>query len=300
MTTFFEHVNERTRRRTLLFILVLAGLTGLTACSRKNEHRQLYELKGKVVSVDRTKREVVIDHAEVPGLMGAMVMPFTLNDDDALKILASGDQIQATLVVTDSGAWLENPVVTKIAPGSGTPPEGGTSAEPQAGAEVPNFSLVNQDGKPVRMQNYKGRALLVTFIYTRCPLPDYCPLMSANFAEINRELEKDSALGAKAHLLSITVDPAYDTPKVLRSYGAAHTEKYNEETFRHWELATGDPEEIKRTAQFFGLTYFAEKDQIVHSLRTALVAPDGRLFKIYRGNEWKPADVLRDLKSLVS
>jgi protein SCO1/2 len=123
--------------------------------------------------------------------------------------------------------------------------------------------------------------------------------MSANFAEINRELEKDPALASKTHLLSITLDPAYDTPKVLRSYGAAHTEKYSEETFRQWEFATGDPEEIKRAAQFFGLAYYAEKDQIIHSLRTAIVTSDGRLFKLYRGNDWKPSEALRDLKSLV-
>jgi protein SCO1/2 len=102
----------------------------------------------------------------------------------------------------------------------------------------------------------------------------------------------------KVRLLSVSIDPAHDTPKVLRSYGAAHTERYGGETFERWEFATGDPAEIRRLAQFFGLEYFAEKDQIIHSLRTAVITPDGRIHKVYRGNEWQPAEAVNDVRSL--
>lgn len=289
---FSRHVSLLTA--ATLCILFAAG------CGRPDEHAQRYELKGKVVSVDRHKNEVVIDHREIPGFMEAMTMPFTLKHEDAFNVLATGDDIQATLVVADSGAWLEDPVITKSAPQDGSTTTGVVSSEPQEGAPVPDFSLVNQDGKRIGLQKYRGRALLVTFIYTRCPLPDYCPLMSMNFAEVNRRLAGDDALGAKVSLLSVTVDPDYDTPEVLRNYGSVYIEKGGEELFKRWEFATGDSREIKRTAEFLGLTYYPEREQIIHSLRTALITPDGRLFKIYRGNDWKPSEVLRDLKSLVS
>jgi protein SCO1/2 len=123
--------------------------------------------------------------------------------------------------------------------------------------------------------------------------------MSNNFALIDKELEKSPALYERTHLLSISFDPEYDTPKVLRSYGAAHTGKFTGETFSHWEFATGTPDEVKGIAQFFGLRYYEETDQIVHSLSTAIITPDGKVYKIYRGNEWKPEQVLQDLRSLL-
>jgi protein SCO1/2 len=157
--------------------------------------------------------------------------------------------------------------------------------------------LQNQDGKRIRFKDYRGKALLLTFIYTRCPLPDYCTLMSNNFAHVDRQLQQDPNLYAKTHLLSISIDPGYDTPQVLRSYGAAHTERYQEETFQHWEFASG--EQVKETAQFFGLRYFPDKDQIIHGLRTVIVAPDGKVAKVYSNNEWKPEEVVNELKRVV-
>jgi protein SCO1/2 len=164
------------------------------------------------------------------------------------------------------------------------------------GDEVPNFTLRNQDDREIRIQNYRGKALLLTFIYTRCPVPDYCTLMSNNFAHVDRELGQDPEVYAKTHLLSISIDPEYDTPKVLRSYGAAHTERYQNETFAHWEFASGTKDQVKEIAQFFGLTYFPDKDQIIHALRTVIVSPDGKVAKIYTGNEWKPSEVVEELK----
>jgi protein SCO1/2 len=169
-------------------------------------------------------------------------------------------------------------------------------AEANKGDEVPNYLLKNQDGKQIRLHDYRGKALLLTFIYTRCPLPEYCTLMSNNFAQIDRQLQQSPDLYAKTHLLSVSIDPNYDSPQVLRSYGAAHTERYENETFSHWEFASG--EQVREMAQFFGLRYFDEKDQIIHGLKTAIVAPDGKVVKVYSGNEWKPEDVVNELKPL--
>jgi len=291
-------------RRALWLILLVGGIV-FGACSppQPDPNRgQRYELKGKIVSFNKAQQQVVIEHEAIPDFMEGMTMPFTLKEDSAFDVMHAGDSIQATLVVDAERTRLENPIITQAIPAvagntAKETPAGGL-AEPENGASVPNLTLVNQDGKPINLQQYRGRALVLTFIYTRCPLPDYCTLMSNNFAEIARALKKSAEANANAHLLSITLDPAHDTPKVLRSYGAAHTENYQNENFARWEFATGTPEEIQRAANFFGMSYRQDGDQIVHALRTAVIAPDGKLYKMYRGNEWKPADVLRDLNDL--
>jgi protein SCO1/2 len=152
------------------------------------------------------------------------------------------------------------------------------------------------------MNDYKGKALLLTFIYTRCQQPDQCTLMSNNFATIDQELQKQPDLFSRTHLLSISFDPEYDTPKVLRSYGAAFTGKYSDENFAHWEFASGSSDEVKGIAKFFGLRYYqgtSGDEQVIHSLRTAIIAPDGRVFKVYRGNDWKPDEILKELQDAV-
>ncbi|MDQ1590114.1 MAG: hypothetical protein QOG71_741 [Pyrinomonadaceae bacterium] len=276
--------------------VLLAGCTPPPDESRA----QRYELKGKIVSFNKAQQQVIIQHQEIPGYMDAMTMPFTLREDSAFDVMHEGDDIQATLVVDAERTRLENPIITQSIPASAASkmPAGKSPTEPDIGATVPDATLVNQDGKQFNLRQYRGRALVLTFIYTRCPLPDYCTLMSNNFAELNRELDKSSELRDGARLLSVTLDPAYDTPQVLRSYGAAHTENYQGEKFERWQFATGKPEEIQRVANFFGLLYKQAGAQIDHSLRTAVIAPDGKLYKLYRGNEWKPAEVLNDLRAL--
>ncbi|HEX8096588.1 MAG TPA: SCO family protein [Pyrinomonadaceae bacterium] len=283
------------RTVTLISALLLFALSA-SCRSGRSTNTQHYELKGRVVSVDKSARRVTVAHEEVRGYMGAMVMPFALKDEWAFEDILPGDEIGATLAVDGKSSWLEDLVISRQR--AGATPTSNTTAEPKPGDEVPDFSLVNQDGRPVHFKQYRGRTLLVTFIYTRCPLPDYCTLMSENFAEVEKEMKKDRGLYARTHLLSVSFDPEYDTPKVLRSYGAAHTGNYTSETFEHWEFATGKKEEVKSAARFFGLEYFQQTGEIVHSLRTAVIKPDGKLYKIYRGNEWKPAELVQDVKDL--
>ena len=270
-------------------ILLLAVSSG--ACRRQE---QRYELKGKVVMVEKEKHLVTIAHEDIKGLMPAMTMPFTVPSKADLDFVAPEDQLTATLVVDGSQSWLENLFVVRT---SGTPAAAMNVAEANKGDEVPNYVLKNQDGKQIRLHDYRGKALLLTFIYTRCPLPEYCTLMSNNFAQIDRQLQQSPDVYAKTHLLSVSIDPNYDSPQVLRSYGAAHTERYENETFSHWEFASG--EQVKEMAQFFGLRYFDEKDQIIHGLKTAIIKPDGKVAKIYSGNEWKAEEVVDELKRVL-
>ena len=261
------------------------------ACRRGNEKR--YDLKGKVLAVEPAKQLVTVAHGDIKGYMPAMTMPFTVKSEADLLIIAPDDEITATLVIDGKHSWLEDLIITRQ---SATAPAMPGAIIAKEGDEVPNFTLRNQDNREIHIKDYRGKALLLTFIYTRCPVPDYCTLMSDNFGQIDRALGQDPELYGKTHLLSISIDPAYDTPKVLRSYGAAHTERYQNETFAHWEFAGGTNEQVKDIAEFFGLTYFPEKDQIIHALRTVIVNPDGKVAKIYGGNEWKVDEVVDELK----
>lgn len=280
-----------TKSTYLFFLIPLLMTLALGAC-RRNEKR--YDLKGKVVMVEKEKRLVTISHEDVAGLMPAMTMPFTVPNQADLDFLAPEDQVTATLVVAGSQSWLENLFVVRTSGNASGPP---LPTEAKPGDEVPNITLRNQDGKEIRLHNYRGKALLLTFIYTRCPLPEYCTLMSNNFAQVDRQLQQTPAVYARTHLLSISIDPKYDTPQVLRSYGAAHTERYENETFTHWEFASGD--QVKDLAQFFGLRYFTENDQIMHGLKTVIVGPDGKVVKIYSDNTWKPEEVVNELKGIL-
>lgn len=264
----------------------------LAACRRSGNEKR-YDLRGKVLVVEPDKRLVTVSHEEIKGYMPAMTMPFTVPSEADLKILAPDDQISATLVIDGSHSWLEDLIITRQSATSPAMPGVQIAKE---GDEVPNFTLRNQDNREIHIKDYRGKALLLTFIYTRCPVPDYCTLMSNNLAQIDRALGQDPELYSKTHLLSISIDPAYDTPKVLRSYGAAHTERYQNETFAHWEFAGGTNEQVKEIAQFFGLTYFPEKNEIIHALRTVIIDPEGKVAKIYSGNEWKPDEIVEELK----
>jgi len=285
-----NHVSLPKQARSLALLIACAVCTECGGASSQG-----YPLAGKIISIDQSKSQVVVSHSEIKGYMPAMVMPFKLKDLSLVQSLAKGDVITATLIGNES-FLADVRVVRKEA--SSDPRDAEINALPHEGDTVPDFTLINQNGKKISIKQFRGKALLVTFVYTRCPLPDYCPLMSSNFAEIDKALQKEPALYAKTHLLSVSFDSAYDTPAVLKSYGAAYTEKYTDEKFEHWEFASGSPEEVKAIAKFFGLQYEAKSDQIVHSLVTAIISPDGKIAKIYSFNEWKPADVLNDLRAM--
>ena len=270
----------------------------------KKANEKRYHLKGKVVAVDKVDRTATIDHEDIVGYMRAMTMEFDVKDNAGLGILQPGDQVTADVVVTDDGDWLENLIITKEAVPDPNSKSSNAPAEPNPGDAVPDFNLINQDGKRIHLAQYRGQALALTFIYTRCPDPTQCTLMSTNFAAIDQALQKEPDVYNKTHLLSVSFDSDYDTPKVLRSYGAGHTGRYSDETFQHWEFATGSNDEVKGIAQYFGLRYFHDtesgEEKVIHSLRTAVIGADGKLFKLYRGNEWKPDQIVADLKSAIA
>lgn len=288
------------RIKSFLLLFIISALAFSSSCTRRNPNEKRYPIKGTVVAVNKTEHTATIKHEDIPGYMPGMTMEFKIKGDADLQVMKPGDAITGTLVIDDAASWIEITTITEG--GAKLTPTTIVPGEPKPGDEIPDFELVNQDGSRIHLKQYRGQALALTFVYTRCPQPDQCTLMSTNFATIDRELQTQPDVYAKTHLLTISFDPDYDTPKVMRSYGASHTARYSDEKFQHWVFATGTAEQVKRIAEYFGLRYFHDtesgQDQVIHSLRTAVIDSNGKLVKLYRGNEWKPQEISDDLKSL--
>jgi protein SCO1 len=287
-----------------MLVAVIAWNTGCKraapdASSSAQPQGKQYPVKGKVVSTDPASGEVLLDAAAIPGFMGAMTMPYKLRTPNILSELHPGDQITATLHVTDTSDVLDQIVITGTAQPDYKPPI--EYHVPAAGDAVPHFKFLNQNGKHISIGDFKGKILLVTFVYTRCPLPDYCVRMSKNFATIDKALAADPALYAKTHLLTLSFDPDYDTPAVLRSYGGAYTGKYTQESFAHWDFAAPRKDDLESVDKFFNVGATPEKDRtITHSLSTVVIGPDGKVFTWYPTNDWKTDQVLDDIKRLAA
>ena len=294
MKSHYESNPFMSMLRNGLRILVIGAAAFTISCGPPAER---HELEGKVVSVDVEAGKVTLAHQEISGLMDAMTMPFNVPDRKLLPSIQEGDTLRAILVVRGNAHWLEELVVSR-AGASGSLVDAMTPSGPELGSAVPDIELVNQDGEAIRISDYRGKALLLTFIYTRCPLVEFCPRMNKHFAVVEQTLEVDP-LYERTHLLSISFDPEFDTPELLKTF-ALQQPTVKTATLSHWEFASGTHENLRAIGFYLGLTYREAEDQIVHNLRTAFVAPDGTLAKLYLGNDWKPEEVVSDVREFFS
>ncbi len=290
----------------MLVFLLAAPLSGCRAPSPGTAESvsapKTYHLRGKVVATDPATAHVTVSHQAIPGLMDAMTMPYKVVDPSTLAELHPGDLITARVLVDPtpdgpSNARLDDIVI--VAQARPDYQQAVTYHVPAPGDAVPDFHLLNQSGKQIHLAQFHGKAVLLTFIYTRCPLADFCPRMSRNFAEIDKALAPDKALYAKTHLLSVSFDPKYDTPAVLRSYGGAHTGRFTDEDFAHWDFAAPSLAELPKLEQYFdvGVTGdSANPSSIQHSLSTVLIGKNGKVVAWYPTNDWKVPEVLEQLK----
>jgi protein SCO1 len=254
-----------------------------------------YQLRGIVVSSDAANGVVTVDSEAIPGLMGAMIMPYKLAQPGVASELHPGDHITARLRVTETQSLIDQIDVTAQAKPDYKPSK--SYNVPAPGQAVPNFKFVNQSGKEIDVDQFRGKVLVITFIYTRCPLPDYCIRMSRNFSTIQKQLAEDPQLLNKTHLLSISFDPAYDTPKILRNYGNLYTGSAG---FAHWDFAAPSAVDVDAVEQFFDVGVSpGSNNTLTHSLSTAIVAPDGKIFRWYPNNDWAPSAVVDELKQAV-
>ncbi len=289
------------------FTLILFSILLFTACQKtqtqspnSSAEAKRYVLKGKIVAVDKAKKKATIKHEEIPNYMPAMTMDFPIREDWVWEDLTEDAEIFAELVVNADGYWLEK-IGIVAAPNPNQTPLPVREDVAQIGNLVPDFTLVNQDGKRINLKDYRGKALAITFIYSRCPLPEYCILMSKHFSDLANQLN-DSELKDKIRLLSVSFDPQTDTPAKLKEYGRGYLGKDSKTDFTVWQLATGTDKEVKTVADFFGLRYEVDaqdKTQFAHSLRTIVITPDGKVQRVFSGNEWTPNDLLRELQATI-
>jgi protein SCO1 len=283
-------MHKRLRRRAV-FILAGVVLGFLCGCGTQEKH---YVLKGRIVAKSPTAGQLSVDGEDIPGFMPAMTMPYPVKDPQGLATVEPGDRITADVVVQNSNSyWLEHLVITDK---SGRGSVSATSPhELLPGEAVPDVPLTNQDCKTIHLRQFKGKAVLVTFIYTRCPLPTFCPLISSEFAEIHKEMAETPEDYKKTHLVSISLDPEYDTAPVLRKYGLAYLQD-DAAGFQHWDFVSTPPADLQKLASAFGLQYFVQNNQISHSMDTILISSNGTVADSWPGNEWKTSDVAAALK----
>lgn len=280
--------------------IILASVVAFSSCDRsKALAAKRYPFTGRVVSIDTQAESAIIDGDAIPGFMDAMAMPYKVKPATTLSQLRAGDSISAEVVVqhdSDSEVppdyWLEN---VKVAGHTDSPAAAAVSSRhvPASGEEAPDFSFTDQSGKRISLHQYRGSVLLLTFIYTRCPFPDFCPRMSSNFAEIYKQLSTNPSL-AGAQLLSISFDPEHDTPKVLRDYGFSVAHTHDAALFKRWEFAAPRVADLPKIADFFALTIKPEGGLITHNLSTAVIGPDGKIVKWYHGGDWQVSDLIKD------
>lgn len=281
--------------RSLAAWTVCAAAVALAACrgSGSGSGAQEYELQGQVLLVDQARREVTIKHGDIPRFMPGMTMAFKVKDDALLKGRVPGELVKATLVVEESNAHLRTIERTGMAPvPEGTsPPARLDVLAPRS--PVADAAFVDETGAPRRLSDWRGKAVAVTFIYTRCPIPNFCPLMDRYFASVQDQVRREPALASQVQLLSVTFDPQHDTPAVL----ATHAKTLGADA-AFWRFLTGDGAAIEKFASQFGVSISKDAaPEIVHNLRTAVIDPQGRLSIILNGSEWTPADLVAELRS---
>jgi protein SCO1/2 len=285
----------------LLATVALAGCYGhqqAGSAPASSSNFKVYKLRGKVISANPASGEVTLNHEAIPGFMDAMTMPYKLKDPSILSELHPGDVMTADVLVSqeaDAGVLLDHIVVVA----QGKPDYRPTVSYhvPAEGDQVPDFKLRNQDGRPIHLGQFRGRDLLITFIYTRCPLPNFCPLVTHNFAVIDRQLVANPSLYAKVHLLCVSFDPDHDTPERLRAYGSTYIGSDAKAAFADWDFAVPEKPVLLEMAKYFDVGITNGPDEtITHTLSTTLIGPDGKVVRFYPGNEWTPEQILNDLK----
>ena len=274
-------------------VIALAMLVmGLWACSGSRE----YEIRGQVQAVNLERQELTVKHDDIPGFMPGMTMPFKVPDRTLLEGRAPGELIVATLVIGTNEAHLEKIRRTGQAPLPETA-TGRTLDILDPGSAVPDEPFLDQNGEPRRLSEWRKKVIAVTFVYTRCPVPDFCPLMDTLFVSVQQRIETDPLLRNRVQLLSVSFDPAFDRPPVL----AAHAKRVGADT-SSWSFVTGDRADIDRFASRFGVSIVREDkptQEIVHNLRTAVIDGEGRLVRVFSGNDWKAEDLLAELRNAV-
>jgi protein SCO1/2 len=289
--------------RSVRIALTIGVALLLAACGKKESappQTWHYEVRGLVRNTPPGHQAVELEHEDIPGFMPSMTMPFIARDPQEIAHLQIGDAISFRLNVTQKDSWIDN--VRKIDANqlhlpepkrvTGTRPDTSPHKRLSEGDAMPAFELRDQDGNLLTLESFRGRSVVVTFIFTRCPLPNFCPRMSENFGELQKAIRASSGVPASTRLLSISFDPQFDTPEILKQY-AQHAGADP----AIWSFATGEQKEIQRLTSGFSVLVERESGTINHGLATALIDGEGKIARIWRGNGWRPPEVMQAIEA---
>lgn len=276
-------------------LAALLALLALSACRKPAPPApRTFQLKGQILSIDPLRQELTVKHGDIAGFMPAMTMPYKVRDADLLKGRTPGELISATLVVEETTGYLSAITHEGTAPLT-EKPEVRSMDLLDVGAPVREAELVDQDGERRSFSDWRGQVVAVTFVYTRCPLPNFCPLMDRHFAAVQEQVRSSAELRGHVRLVSVTIDPEYDTPAVLLKH--ATSLKTDPAV---WTWLTGSREQVDTFASQFGVSIVREQadpSELVHNLRTAVLDGNGRLITILTGNEWTPSKLLAEIRN---
>ena len=267
-----------------------------------------YKLVGVVNDVDPKKGRVTIRHEKIPGFMDAMTMPFTPKNPRDLDDVRPGDGVEATLRVETEGGEvkdyeLNDLVVTNPAPAKpltlrlagGQPRLDRQPVMLKPGDAVPDFSMTDEDGATRKLSDFRGNVVALTFIYTRCPLPDFCPRIDRKFSELAARVGAVRSRAERVRLLSVSFDPEHDTAAALK----AHARGLGAEP-PLWTFAVAPHDELAKVARPLGLVYGPSRGEVIHNLVIAVIDPDGKLVRLETGDDARSWDVADLIKSMYS
>jgi protein SCO1 len=274
--------------RLRILLIATAGTVILAAAPALRAER-VFTVTG-VVAAPLDGGRVVVAHQEIVGFMPAMTMGFDVAGSAMLdaSLLAAGDRVRFQLHLDEQHSLADH---FQVVGRGATPPIAEPATPPvhrlQVGDLVPDFTLVDENSRPVTRTGLAGHETLITFIFTRCPVPEFCPTLARRFGELQKTIVADPKLNGQVGLLSITLDPEFDRPEVLREYGRAAGAKPNV-----WHFATGAKTEVMPLVNAFSV--YVERNGVAldHTLCTALIDGHGRIVELWRGNDWKESEVL--------
>jgi protein SCO1/2 len=285
-------------KKIVLISFLAVALLGCERSTNPGEAVQHYETRGIVRGFSPDRQTIEIQHENIPGFMPSMTMPFVARNPKGIADLKTGDAISFRMMMTQKDFWIDhvkkirhedvNLAEPKRTPALSTE----RGARLKEGDAMPPFNLTNQNGERISLETFRGEPFVLTFIFTRCPVPNFCPRMSNNFEELQAAIKTGNGTLAKTRLLSITLDPGFDTPQVLNAYAASR-----QADAKVWIFATGPEREIDSLTGAFSVYRQTEGGTISHGLATALIDKDGKIAKIWRGNAWEPAEVVEAIRT---
>jgi protein SCO1/2 len=255
---------------------------------------QVFEVKGVIKELKPDGKTVEIRHEAITNYMPAMVMPFEAKEPKELVGLKAGDEVKFRMTVTDDDVWIDQ--IQKLTAGNPLPSKAGEfhfsrDVEPlQVGDALPEYHFTNQLGRAVSTAQFKGQAVGITFIFTRCPLPNFCPKMTSNFQEVQKKILGMANGPTNWHLLTISFDPEFDTPEILKAYA----DRYKADP-EHWSFLTGDIGEIATISEQFGQMFWKDEGALNHNLRTAVIDASGKVQKVFQGNNWTTEEMVAEI-----